>query len=52
MGEGWYATGSYVNDDGNNATIKGNYNQYSFAVMGDTNSVNIQISQYYTAYNY
>ncbi len=55
MGAAWYATGTYVNDDGATTNLKGNYNQYSIAAMADAEnptSISIEISMYYTAYNY
>lgn len=47
MGEAWYATGTFVNDDGLTTSLNGNYNHYAFAAMADVltpTTITIQVN--------
>lgn len=51
----WYAAGSYVNDDGEQLNVLGNYNLYALSAYVEKSAPSVIVlffNQYYTAYNY
>jgi hypothetical protein len=55
MGTAWYATGNYINDDGEVLNILNNFNQYSFtayAELSTPSDITIKFGMQYEATNY
>jgi len=57
LGYLWYSAGSYVNDDGINPALLGNYNHYAISSYMNANdgglyTIGVTFTQYYTAYNF